>query len=200
MGVEGMSYLMFDDPDVYSDMVDTLADLTCWSLDQNLPIAKDMGVVPDMGFGWEDICGKSGPLVSPAIFDRCVAAGYRKIRDKLESYDVHLLGIDTDGLIEPLVPNWMAAGVNLFFPIEPGTWGGTPEYLRSRFGKDMRMMGGYDKLALEKGFAAIDKELESHIDLMKEGGFVLMPDHLITPDTSLEDYKYYLDRVRRLRL
>ena len=32
------------------------------------------------------------------------------------------------------------------------------------------------------------------------GGFIMMPDHLITPDTPLEDYKYYLNRVRELRL
>jgi uroporphyrinogen decarboxylase len=194
-----MSYLMFDNPEVYADMVNTLADLTCWGLDEILPTAKKMGVVPDMGFGWEDICGKSGPLVSPAIFDKCVARGYRKIRDKLESHDIHLLGLDSDGKVEPLIPNWMEAGVNVFFPIEPGTWHATPEHIRKRFGKELRMIGGFDKLVLEKDFAAIDAELESHIGLMKEGGFVLMPDHLITPGTSLENYKYFLDRVRKLR-
>lgn len=199
MGVENMSYLMFDDPEVYTDMVNTLADLTCWSLDIILPIAKALGVVPDMGFGWEDICGKTGPLVSPAIFNKYVAQGYRKIRDKLESYGVHLLGLDSDGYVEPLLPAWMDAGVNVFFPIEPGTWGATPEHIRERFGKDIFMIGGFDKLVLEKDFTAIDAELESHIGLMKEGGFVLMPDHLITPGTSLENYKYYLDRVRKLR-
>ena len=190
---------MFDNPEVYTDMVNTLADLTCWSLDIILPIAKTLGVVPDMGFGWEDICGKTGPLVSPAIFTKYVAQGYRKIRDKLASYGVHLLGLDSDGYVEPLIPAWMDAGVNVFFPIEPGTWGATPEHIRERFGKDVFMIGGFDKLVLEKDFAAIDAELESHIGLMKEGGFVLMPDHLITPGTSLENYKYYLDRVRHLR-
>ena len=199
MGVENMCYLMFDAPDVYADMVNTLAELTCWSLDLTLPIARDLGVVPDMGFGWEDICGKSGPLVSPDIFDRCVAPGYRKIADKLESYGVNLLGLDSDGMIESLVPSWMAAGVNVFFPVEPGTWGGTPERLRQRFGKGMLMIGGYDKFALERDFAAIDAEIEAHIPLMREGGYILMPDHLITPDTPLENYRYYLERIRHLR-
>jgi len=35
--------------------------------------------------------------------------------------------------------------------------------------------------------------------LMKEGGFVPLPDHLIVPGTSLEDYKYYLKRIGELR-
>ena len=196
MGVENMSYLMYDDPDCYADMVDTLADLSCWAIDQILPRVH---TPIEMGFGWEDICGKTGPLVSPTIFDRCVAPGYRKIRNKLETYGVKILGVDCDGYVEPLIPNWMEAGVNLQFPIEHGTWGATPEHIRQRFGKELRIIGGFDKLALEKGRAAIDAEIERHIPLMKFGGFVMMPDHLITPGTPLADYKYYLNRIRELR-
>ncbi|MFA6107302.1 MAG: uroporphyrinogen decarboxylase family protein [Candidatus Latescibacterota bacterium] len=199
MGVENMSYLMYDDPDCYAEMVDTLAELACWGLDQVLPRARALGVVPDMGFGWEDICGKSGPLVSPMIFDRCVASGYRKIRAKLDQYGVPLFGLDSDGQVEPLIPNWMDAGINVLFPLEPGTWGATPEHVRERFGRELRIVGGYDKLALEKGPAAIEAELERHRDLARQGGLVLMPDHLITPGTSLANYRYYLEQVRRLR-
>jgi uroporphyrinogen-III decarboxylase len=200
MGVENMSYLMFDDPDCYADMVDTLAELTCWSLDQVLPRMQALGVTPDMGFGWEDICGKSGPLVSPDVFERGVASGYRKIRSKLDEYGVHLYGLDSDGMVEPLLPNWLDSGVNVMFPLEPGTWGATPAHVRQRFGRELRIIGGYDKLALERGREAIDAELNRHIPLLKEGGLVLMPDHLITPGTPLEDYRYYLDKVRQLRL
>jgi hypothetical protein len=34
---------------------------------------------------------------------------------------------------------------------------------------------------------------------MREGGFVMMPDHIITPGVPLDDYKYYLERIRELR-
>lgn len=199
MGVQNMSYLMYDNPEVYADMVKTLADLTCWSLDEILPRAKKIGLAPDMGFGWEDICGKTGPLVSPAIFEQCVAQGYRQIRDRLNSYGIDLYGLDSDGMVEPLIPNWMKAGINVLFPIEPGTWKATPEHMRQRFGKELHMVGGFNKLVLEKDHAAIDAELAAHVQLMKEGGFILLPDHLITPGTPLENYKYYLDRVRELR-
>ncbi|MCF7854860.1 MAG: hypothetical protein K9N51_08685 [Candidatus Pacebacteria bacterium] len=196
MGVENMSYLMYDAPDCYADMVNTIADLVCWSIDETIPRMEGK---PDLGFGWEDICGKTGPLVSPTIFDKCVAQGYRKIREKLESYGVTLLGIDSDGMVEPLIPNWLEAGVNVQFPIEPGTWGATPEHIRKRFGKELRIVGGFDKLVLEKGRAEIDAEIARHVDLVKEGGYVMMPDHLITPGTPLDNYRYYLDRVRELR-
>ena len=197
MGVVNMSYLMCDAPEVYADMVDTLAELTCWGIEHVVP---RMNEKPDLGFGWEDICGKSGPLVSPDIFERCVASGYRKIRHKLEEYGVSLLGIDTDGYVEPLVKNWFEAGVNVFFPIEIGTWNADPMAFRQRYGKELRIIGGFDKLVLEQGPAAIDAEIERRIPLMKDGGFLLEPDHLITPGVSLENYKYYLEKVRALRL
>jgi hypothetical protein len=41
------------------------------------------------------------------------------------------------------------------FPIEPGTWGATPEAMRRKFGKQLLIVGGFDKLALEKGRNAI---------------------------------------------
>ena len=197
MGVENMCYLMYDDPDCYADMVDTLAELVCWGIDQVVP---RMHTTPDWGFGWEDICGKAGPLVSPVVFERCVAPGYRKVRAKLGRYGIDALGLDTDGYIEPLLPNWLDAGVNLHFPIEIGTWNADPMALRRRFGRELRMVGGFNKLALEKGRAAIDAEIERRLPIMRDGGFLLMPDHLITPGVPLADYTYYLERIRALRL
>jgi len=197
MGVENMSYLMYDSPETYADMVETLSDLVVWALDQILPRMK---IKPDMGFGWEDICGKNGPLVSPWIFDRLVAPGYRKIRAKLDQYGIPLYGIDTDGDIEALAGNWLQAGVNVQFPVEIGTWDGDAMKLRKQYGRELRVIGGFNKLVLEKGPRAIDAEIERRLPMMKAGGFVIMPDHFIPPGVSLENYKYYLDRIRSLRL
>ena len=195
MGVENMSYLMFDDRDVYADMVMTLADLTCWSLDQVLP---KLATTADLAFGWEDICGRSGPLVSPDIFTECVAPGYRKIRNKLDEYGVKLFGIDSDGDVHDLVGPWLDAGVNLQFPIEVGVWKGDARSYRKEFGKELRIYGNFDKLALEKDAAAVESELDRLLPLMKEGGYILAPDHLITPGVSLRDYQAFLDRMRNL--
>jgi len=194
MGVQNMSYLMYDDRDVYADMVMTLADLVCWQIDIILPKIK-----VDFGFGWEDICGKAGPLVSPAIFDECVAPGYMKIRNKLEEYGVDIYGLDTDGDIRALIGHWLDAGVNLQFPIEVGPFKGDAIEYRRMYGKDLRVIGNFDKLTLEKGHAAIEAEIQRLMPIMKEGGFIIMPDHLITPGTPLEDYRWYLEKVRNLR-
>jgi len=199
MGVENMSYLMYDAPDCYADMVMTLADLTCWSLDQILPGMKARGVTPDMGFGWEDICGKSGPLVSPSIFEQFVAPGYRKIRDKLDSYGVKLLGIDSDGDVKQLLPLWLEAGVNVQFPIEVGSWKAEAMDYRKQYGRELRVIGHFDKLTLEDSREAVLAELQRLKPLMRDGGFMMMPDHLITPGVSLDMYRWYIDQVRGMR-
>ena len=196
MGVINMSYLMYDDQDVYADMVNTLAELTCWGIDQVVP---RMHVVPDLGFGWEDICGKNGPLINPDIFIKCVAPGYLKIRNKLEHYGVKLLGVDSDGCVDALVKPWLDSGVNLLYPIEIGTWNADPMIFRRHYGRELRMVGGFNKLELEKDKQAIDTEIERRIPLLRDGGYVIVTDHSVTPASPLVNYQYYLERIRALR-
>jgi len=195
MGVENMAYLMHDDPDVYADMVDTLADLACWSIDQVLPRMKTS---PTLGVGWEDICFRSGPLINPKFFERYVAAGYEKMSQKLGAYGIDLMAIDCDGLIEPLLGPWIDAGVNLHYPVEIGVWNADPIALRRKFGRELRMVGGFNKMTLEQGPAAIDAEIERRLPLVQDGGYIIMPDHHITPGVPLENYQYYLGRLHEL--
>jgi len=194
MGVENLAYFMYDHRDVFSEMVMTLADLVCWAADQVLPRIK-----VDMGFGWEDICGRSGPFVSPDIFRECVAPGYLKIRAKLEQYGVKLYGIDSDGDVTALVGPWLEAGVNIQFPIEVGVWKADAMAFRQRYGKELRIIGNFDKMTLEKSHAAVEAEFERLRPLIQAGGFMMMPDHLITPGVSLADYRWFLERWAKLR-
>ena len=196
MGVENVSYLMFDAPDCYAEMVDTLADLSCWVIDQVCP---RMSAPPDLGYGWEDICGRDGPLVSPHIFEERVARGYRKVRDRLDAHGVPLYGVDCDGRIDAIVGPWLEAGVNLQFPIEIGPWQADPMAMRKTYGRELRLMGAMDKRCLAQGREAIDAEIERRTPLMRDGGYVPVTDHHVPPDVSLDNYRYYLDRLRAVR-
>jgi len=121
------------------------------------------------------------------------------VRNKIDEYGIKLLGVDSDGDLSALIKPWLDAGVNLLYPIEIGTWNADPMELRKTYGKELRMIGGFNKMTLEKGPVEIDAELKRRLPIMKDGGFVLLPDHLITPGTSLENYKYYLEKIRVLR-
>jgi uroporphyrinogen decarboxylase len=194
MGVENLAYLSADDPDLLAEMADTMSDLVCWCLDQVLP-----KVQVDMGWGWEDICFRSGPLVSPRLFAKAMVPAYRKISDKLLEYGCDLHLTDCDGKIDALIPHWLDGGVNVMFPVEIGVWKADPMEFRKKYGKELRFIGGIDKLELEKDRKAIDEEIERRKPLMAEGGFIPIPDHLMTPGTPLDNYKYYLEQIRNLR-
>ena len=194
MGVENMALASMVYPEFFARTVDTMANLVCWAIDQVPP-----NIRIDLGWGWEDICFKTGPLIQPDAFARLCVPGYQKIADKLRSRGCDLYLVDCDGFIEHLVPHWLEGGVNVMFPIEIGTWKADPMAFRKRYGKELRVFGGIDKLALEQGRDAIDAEIERRLPIMAEGGFVPLPDHLITPDTPLDNVKYYLDRIRELR-
>jgi hypothetical protein len=197
MGLEGMSYLLADDRDCYAEMVRTLADLAIWTLGEVVP---RLPAPPDLAIFWEDMCGSTGPLISPEVFRAIVAPQYRRITSRLAELGVHLVGVDCDGDVRLLVGEWLDCGVNLQMPLEIGTWGGDPMELRRRYGRELRIVGGIDKRPLERGRAPIDAEIQRRLPLIEDGGYIPMPDHYITPDTSLEDFGYYLDRIRKLVL
>lgn len=194
MGVENFAYLQHDDQDLIGEIVNTISDLICWELDQILPLIK-----VDLGWFWEDICGKDGPLVSPKVFEKHVVPGYHRVSSKLEEYGVKLLAVDSDGVLDCLIPGWLEGGVNILYPIEIGTWHTDPIILRRHFGRELRFIGAIDKLEIARGKKAIDAEIERRLPLMQEGGYIPTPDHFVVPGTKLEDYCYYLEKIRSLR-
>lgn len=132
MGVQNLSYLAYDNRELLKEMVNTIADLVIWGLDQVLPKLK-----VDVGWGWEDICFRTGPLLSPDIFKEVAVPAYRKIADKLLEYGVDLYLVDCDGMIDCLIPHWLDGGVNVMFPVEIGAWKTDPMGFRKRYGRKL---------------------------------------------------------------
>ena len=194
MGVQNLCIACCEDPLLLVEAADTISDLICWCLEQILPKVR-----VDMGWAWEDICFKTGPLVPPDVFAQACVPAYRKISDTLRKYGCDLHLVDSDGKIDDLIPLWLKGGVNVMFPIEIGTWNADPMVYRRKYGKELRVLGGINKLVLERDRKAIDEEIERRKPLMADGGFIPLPDHLITPDTPLDNYRYYLDRIREIR-
>ena len=90
--------------------------------------------------------------------------------------------------------------MNLQFPVEVGTFQSDARALRKRHGQDLRFVGNIDKLALARGREAIDAEIRRLRPLTEAGGMIPMADHYIPPGVALDDYRWYLDRIRDLRL
>ncbi len=195
--VVGMSYLMYDeDEELFADIVDTYAEMQYKCIDKML----SLGLSYDFGHYWEDICFKSGPLLSPALFDELCARHYKRRNDLCNKHGIDIISLDCDGVIDKLIPTWIDNGVNVMFPLEIGTWGDQFEDARKKYGERILAIGGMDKTAFRKDKAAVDVELERIKRLASMGGFIPCPDHRIMPGSSFELVQYYTEEVKKIRL
>jgi len=194
MGVENLSLLVYDDPDLFGEMVTTVTDCVVGVLERILAT----GARFEACAMWEDMCYNAGPLLSPAHFREFMVPNYKRITALLHRHGVDVVWVDCDGLVDSLLPLWLEGGVNCMFPIEVGTWGADPVKFRKQYGRDLLLMGGFDKHILARSKEAITGEIERLAPLVEEGGFIPMPDHRVPPDVPLENYIHYCETARRV--
>lgn len=194
MGVEQISYLVYDDPALFEEMVVTVTDCIVGTLEKVLA----SGASFEACGMWEDMCYSGGPLLSPAMFKKYLMPNYQRITTLLHKHGVDVIWIDCDGYIDELIPLWLEAGVNCMFPIEVGTWGADPVAYRREFGRDLLMMGGFDKHVLQRTPVEIEREIRRLAPLVEEGGYIPMPDHRVPPDVPLSNYAFYARKAREI--
>jgi hypothetical protein len=194
MGLEGISYLAVDDPQLYDELIDTVGNINYLATKR----VFELGFRPDVLAFWEDICCKSGPLISPKVFRQKIAPHYKRVCDMAKGYGVSLFYVDCDGVVDALLPIWLESGVNVMFPVEVGTWGGSIAPWRKQYGREVRGIGGVNKHVLAGDRAAIDAEIERIRPLVDLGGYLPCLDHHITPVVPWENVQYYCDRMRKV--
>ncbi|MBL7171082.1 MAG: hypothetical protein ISS46_03715 [Candidatus Omnitrophica bacterium] len=189
---EGLAYATYDYPEMVQDMVETACLLVEDFLDQVLPHFQF-----DFASGWEDICFKNGPIVSVDFFNKVVVPRYKRINKKLKKFNIDIWYIDCDGDVRPILKGFLESGINCLFPYEVN--GCThPRELLNEYGKELRIMGGVDKIKLIEGPGAIKKYLETLVPLVERGGFIPFCDHRCPPDVKYENYIYYLDLKKKM--
>lgn len=62
----------------------------------------------------------------------------------------------------------------------------------------LKFIGGFNKLTIEEGKEAIDREFERILPVIRSGGYVPGCDHQATPDSSFDNYRYYIKRLKEV--
>jgi hypothetical protein len=192
IGVENLSLILYDDPGLIHEMMDYLADFYLRVLHRAV---EEVDI--DFAMFWEDMCYKTGPLLSPAMFREFMLPGYKKVTAFLREHGVELSWVDCDGNIEALLPLWIEGGVRGHYPLEVASDMDAAR-LRRQYGREIVMWGNVDKRALTAGKAAIDAELQRLAPVVAEGGFIPLVDHGVPDDVPYEHYLYYLKRRKEL--
>lgn len=191
VGLERLCTLFYDDPAFVEEMMEADADFLTGMLSQMLE-ETDIDV---FGF-WEDMAYKAGPLISPRMARQYMLPRYRKVIDFARSRGVHYFVLDSDGQVDPLIPVWMDAGLDILYPFEVQA-GMDVAAVRKKYGRGLRLWGGVDKRALTCGFREIDTEIARHKALIDEGGFVPMLDHSAPPDIPYRNYCYFMEQLKK---
>ena len=192
IGVETLSVWFYDEPALVHEMMEYLADFFISVLSRAVS-----EVEIDFAMFWEDMCYKTGSLLSPAMFEKFMLPCYRRVTSFLRSHDISLSWVDCDGNIDDLIPLWLEGGVRGFYPLEVAA-GMDAGAVRARYGDRVVLWGNFDKRALARGKIDIDLEFARLAPVVAAGGFIPLIDHQVPDDVSLENYLYYLERRKDL--
>lgn len=184
VGAANLAYLIYDEPDLFSEMVNTLCDLFIAVLE---PALKEIEV--DLAWGWEDICFNNGPLIGPNLWRKYVSEPMTRVCKLLRRHGVDIILTDCDGNVQALAPVWLECGLNGMFPCEVAG-GSDPVLLRKQLGKDAVLFGGVNKRMLTSK-EDILAELRRLTPLVEEGGYIPFVDHRIPGYVSYENHRYY---------
>lgn len=141
------------------DLIERTTNFYCVCLERVLS-----RVPVDYASFYEPIASNTGPVISPAMFERFALPGYRKVLNLLKEFRVPLrILCTTGGNLNPLFPPLIDAGIN-------GLWisnirSSNQEYdkLRRNLGANLALIGGIDCALLTLKEAAMRRALEKTV-------------------------------------
>ena len=188
MGEAAICEAYYDDPELVHDMLNTIGETAFRVLDR---VSKAVPI--DQLSVHEDMAGKSGPLAGPSQIREFIAPYYRRIWDMLQDRGARLFDQDSDGDMNPVIPAFMDAGVNVMHPMEGAANMDIVE-IREKYGERLAFYGGIDKHIIRRSREEIVAELETKIPpMVATGGCVIALDHRIPNGTPLDSYRFYVD-------
>ncbi len=190
MGEEELCVACYTQPELIHDILRTIGDTAFRVLERVSSVVQ----IDELNVH-EDMAGKSGPLLGPRQVEEFIKPYYRRIWDMLQDRGTRLFGQDSDGHMNPVVPAFIDAGINVMYPMEPAA-GMDIVQVRETYGTKLAFWGGIDKHVLRRGKEEIEAELEYKIPpMVRTGGCILGLDHRIPNGTPLEDYRFYIRKA-----
>jgi uroporphyrinogen-III decarboxylase len=185
LGEERVLTTFYDDPELIKDINEHMTNL--WITIYGKVIEQ---VKPDLALIWEDMCYKTGPLISPAMFRQFMLPYYQRLTSFFKDSGVKVILVDTDGDLSKLIPLFLEGGVTGIYPWEVNAGMDVVEVRKSY--PRLQILGGIDKTKIAEGKQAIDVELERRVPAMlRAGGYIPYVDHLVPPDVSWDNFVYY---------
>jgi uroporphyrinogen decarboxylase len=190
MGVERFLVTLHDDPELIQAMIQDRVEADITLYERAIEETR-----PDFAFIWEDMCFKNGPLISPKMFRKFMLPAYQKLTAFLQRMGVRTIIVDSDGDVSLLIRLWLEGGVTGLLPFEVRA-GMDVRQVRADY-PGLQIIGGIEKHRLEFGRAEIDAELARVLPpMLSQGGYCPSLDHWVHSEIPLENFLYYVQKVR----
>ncbi|MFC1735568.1 uroporphyrinogen decarboxylase family protein [Candidatus Hydrogenedentota bacterium] len=189
LGAEELLISFYSQPDLVRDIMETMT--TLW-LAVYEGISKRVQI--DCIHIWEDMSFNKGSLISMDMVESFMMPQYDRITEFAKAKGIPIVSVDTDGLVDELVPTMMKHGINAFFPFEVQAGNNVEEY-REKYPK-LGILGGLDKRALARDKVCMHRELDRAENMLAKGGYIPGFDHLIPPDVPWNNYKYFVEQLK----
>lgn len=192
IGLNGIAVGIYKEPELIREIMDFCAEFHVKALHKAL---EDLDV--DYVIMSEDMGYKKGPMIGPEAVRKFMGPAYREIVKFFRDHRVKVIGVDSDGNIEPLIPVWLELGIDCVTPCEAAA-GMNAVNLGEKYPR-LIMIGGIDKRELAKDKKAIERELMSKVPpLVERRGYFPGVDHAVPPDISLQNFEYFVSLLKEL--
>jgi uroporphyrinogen decarboxylase len=199
-GMENLFYKMFDEPEVVDAAIGHIVDYYAAVSERIFEAAGD---AIDIFFIGNDFGSRSGPLLSPAQFDRFMLPHLKRLIDLGHAYGLKVM-LHCCGGFEPLLPALIAAGLDGVHAIQPCCAGMELRNLKAKYGDRILFNGAIDShhVLIEGTPETVRQRTREVLAIMAPGGgYVAGASHdWILEETPVENVLAMFDTVEEFRL
>jgi len=194
--MDNLFYKMYDEPELVNALHKHIVDYYYGVSQRIFDAAADL---IDIFFIGNDFGGKTGPLMSEAMFRRFFLPHLKRLVDLGHDYGLKVM-MHCCGGYAPLIPSMIEIGMDGLQALQPSARGMNPAELKANFGDRMVFNGCIDtQFVLIEGTPDLVKtKTREVLDIMMPGGgYIASPSHdFLLPETPIENIIVLYDTVR----
>jgi uroporphyrinogen decarboxylase len=199
VGLEGLYYLMYDNPDVATALFEKVSD---FYYEVSRAMFEAAGSVIDIFFIGNDFGSQTGPLLGLELFERFILPSLARLIALGHQYGLKVM-LHCCGGFRPLLHAMIGAGLDGVHALQPRAAGMEPAGLKRDFGGRILLNGAIDShhVLIDGTPQSVREQTRRILDIMAPGGgYVAGASHdYILPETPLENVLAMFDTVREYR-
>ncbi len=187
LDMDNVFYKMYDEPELVDTLLEKIVDYYFGVSQRIFEAAAD---VLDIYFIGNDFGGKTGPLMSEAMFRRFFLPHLKRLVNLGHDYGLKVM-MHCCGGYAPLIPSMIEIGLDGLQALQPSARGMDPAELKANFGRQIVLNGSIDTqfVLIEGNPDLVRYKTRKVLDIMMPGGgYIASPSHdYLLPETPIEN-------------